>query len=167
MNSSDERRQRRIDQLMKLLDLPDISDKDRQAIEQALHAPEKTDTSVPSLERDLRNTGWICDKAKASDSYSQNIYAALCNTDWQKLDVIDVLSDRVWHCSWRYAGGIVADMRESGDYMDWYCSGSWGNPDNHGHTPKGYVGEGEVTEEILEDFRKLGWRLYSSDQADI
>ena len=111
-----------------------------------------------NLEYDLRSTKWVCDKAKASEAYAQNIYAALCNQDWQKNEVWPLLKGKTYSCSWRYAGGIVADMREEGDYIDWYCSGigdGLGNGDAGG--VKGYVPEGRVTEEIQEDFFKLGW----------
>ena len=109
-----------------------------------------------NLEYDLRSTKWICDKTKSTKTYAQNLYAALCNQDWQRNDVWPLLKDQRWSCSWRYAGGIVADMREEGDYIDWYCSGIQGEPDedwvNLGHVP-----EGTVTDEIREDFFKLGW----------
>jgi hypothetical protein len=53
----------------------------------------------------------------------------------------------------------VSDLRGQGeDYMDWYCSGmgsGLGNGDEDGS--KGYVGEGEVTDEIRKDFARLGW----------
>ena len=111
-----------------------------------------------NLEYDLRSTEWICAKAKASDTYAQNIYAALCNQDWQKNEVWPLLKGETYSCSWRYAGGIVADMREEGDYVDWYCSGI-GNGLGNGdvNNVKGYVPEGTVTDEIREDFFKLGW----------
>lgn len=119
------------------------------------------------LEYDLRTTEWICDKAKASASYAQNIYAALCNQQWQKNDVWPLLKGEVWSCTWRYAGGIVADMTEKGDYIDWYCSGI-GGPDGGGSevdtemdavalAQKLFVSEGTVTDEVREDFFKLGW----------
>ena len=85
---------------------------------------------------------------------------------FQKLDVVPILKDQRWSCSWRSAGGIVADMREQGDYIDWYCSGIGGRDTGYGldsHTPdldpdgRTYVPEGEVTEEIREDLKKLGW----------
>lgn len=106
-----------------------------------------------NLEYDLRSTKWICDKAKATEAYAQNIYAALCNQSWQRNEVWPLLKGEHWGCSWRYAGGIVADMREQGDYIDWYCSGirDADAPNN------GFVAEGVVTEEIREDFFKLGW----------
>jgi hypothetical protein len=116
-------------------------------------------TNHNNLARDLYTTDWIVAKAQASQRYAQNIYAALCNTQWQRRDVMPILRDEWWSCSWRSAGGIVADILEQGDYMDWYCSGigeGLGNGDADGS--KGYVGEGTVTEEIEADFKKLGWQ---------
>ena len=113
---------------------------------------------INNLEYDLRSTDWILEKARNSDAYAQNIYAALCNMQWQRLDVMPLLTDQYWSCSWRHAGGIVADMLGKGDYIDWYCSGigeGLGNGDPDG--TKGYVPESTVTEEIEADFRRLGW----------
>lgn len=110
------------------------------------------------MEWDLRTTDWILEKVRASDTYAQNLYAAMCNNDFQKLEVMPILKDEVWHCSWRYAGGIIADMRQQGDYIDWYCSGigdGLGNGDSDGS--KGYVGESVVTDEIRADLKQLGW----------
>ena len=112
-----------------------------------------------NLEYDLRSTKWVCDKAKASDAYAQNIYAALCNQDWQKNEVWPLLKGETYSCSWRYAGGIVADMREQGDYIDWYCSGIRGEQGIDYEPPLTFVSEGTVTDEIREDFFKLGWIL--------
>ena len=113
-----------------------------------------------NLEYDLRSTEWICDKAKNSESYAQNIYAALCNNNFLKLEVVPILKNDTWSCSWRYSGGIVADMRGEGDYIDWYCSGIGNSDDGYGldhRQATGYVSEGIVTDEIREDFKKLGW----------
>ena len=85
--------------------------------------PEYKNRPENDLEYDLRSTDWILEKARTRDDYAQNIYAALCNMRWQKLDVIPILKDQYWSCSWRSAGGIVADMLGKGDYIDWYCSG--------------------------------------------
>ena len=111
-----------------------------------------------NLEYDLRSTDWIIKKAKESDTYAQNLYAALCNVDWRQNEVWPILKDQRWSCSWRYAGGIIADMRGQGDYIDWYCSGigdGLGNGDPDG--VKKYMGEGFVTAEIKADLKKLGW----------
>jgi hypothetical protein len=125
------------------------------------HRPEN------DLEYDLRTTEWILEKARSRDEYAQNIYAALSNMRWQKLDVFPILKDEYWSCSWRSAGGVVADMLQQGDYIDWYCSGMGGLDGDY--DPAGgetfeqwqartkYVPEGQVTEEIRADFQKLGW----------
>ena len=120
---------------------------------------------VNDLEYDLRSTDWIVDKARANESYAQNIYAALCNMQWQKIDVWPVLKDELWSCSWRSAGGIVADLRGEGDYIDWYCSGMGeglgnGDPDH----VKGYVTEGCITDEIRNDLQRLGWQPVPYDE---
>lgn len=116
-----------------------------------------------NLEWDLRTTSWILEKARTSESYAQNLYAAICNMQWCKKEMWPLLKEDYWSCSWRYAGGIIANMRQEGDYIDWYCSGIAGGdePDvyNAGHDlkRKGYVPEGIVTEEIEADLNKLGW----------
>ena len=117
-----------------------------------------------NLEADLRSTDWILAKVRESDTYAQNLYAALCNNDFQKKEVWSVLKDETWSCSWRYAGGIIADMRREGDYINWYGLGigdGLGNGDGDGS--KGYVSEGIVTEEIENDLNKLGWIVVTSD----
>lgn len=114
-----------------------------------------------NLEWDLRTTDWILDKVRSSDRYAQNLYAALCNMSWQRLDVMPILQDQLWGCSWRYAGGIIADMREQGDYIDWYCSGIGSAEEGFGlghASGEGYVPEGHVTEEIESDLKRLGWQ---------
>jgi hypothetical protein len=119
-----------------------------------------------NMEYDLRSTKWICDKVKASDNYAQNLYAAMCNMEWQKQEVFPVLKDERWSCSWRHAGGIIADMQEKGDYVDWYCSGIGSLDQGYGldgtvpeldDNSRTYVPEGIVTEEICKDLLKLGW----------
>lgn len=114
-----------------------------------------------NLEWDLRTTDWILTKARSNDAYAQNIYAALCNNGFTKLDVIPILKEEEWSCSWRYAGGIVAHMLQTGDYIDWYCSGirdiDHDEEVNKLWDGKSYVREGCITQEIREDFQKLGW----------
>ena len=116
-----------------------------------------------NLEWDLRTTPWVIEKCR-SDTYAQNLYASLCNIRWQKREVIPILKDDHWSCSWRSAGGIVADLQGKGDYIDWYCSGignhmSDDDLDDGSATleAKGFVPEGTVTEEIENDMYVLGW----------
>ena len=113
-----------------------------------------------NMEYDLRSTDWILEKVRKSDSYAQNLYAAICNNDFQKLAVIPILKDQRWSASWRHAGGIIADMRQEGDYIDWYCSGIGNEAMGHGLNGargNGYVPEKIVTDEIRADLQQLGW----------
>jgi hypothetical protein len=133
-----------------------------------------------NLEYDLRSTQWILDKARSSEVYAQNIYAALCNIQWQRIDVMPILQDQWWSCTWRSAGGIVADMLGKGDYLDWYCSGireskvlSDAEFDIQTESErqrylelKEYVPEGVVTEEVSADFKLLGWQWSEWPEKD-
>jgi hypothetical protein len=126
--------------------------------EEAVAIELNEDWQKNNLEYDLRTCEPILIKVRNSDRYAQNLYAALCNMQYLKLEVIPVLKEEYWSCSWRHAGGIVADMRQQGDYIDWYCSGigdGLGNGDPDG--VKGYIAEGAVTDEIKEDLKQLGW----------
>jgi hypothetical protein len=106
-----------------------------------------------NMEYTMMNTEWFVEKVKQSESYSQNLYAALCNNDFAELDdTWSILNEDWWSCSWRTAGGIVANLRDEGDYLDWYCSGMKGSSDSNSDVSEGYV-----TEEIKEDLKKLGW----------
>lgn len=126
----------------------------------------------PDLVEDIRGCPEIMAKIREeSEVYSQNLYAAWCNIQWAKrtnwgnkagdLGPLDYNKDDLWTASWRAAGRIVADLRnQGGDYMDYYCSGI--RNDNYQDDldipfPRGYVGEGEITEEIKQDLDKLGW----------
>ena len=141
------------------------------------HAVRQQDQSDPewakhNLEYDLRSTDWVLGKTRNSKAYAQNLYAALCNNEFRKNEVWPVLKNQTWSCSWRYAGGIIADMLEQGDYIDWYCSGirndlddsvkeGWSDLERkeYENTYSKYVGEGCVTEEIRNDLLKLGWSV--------
>ena len=124
-----------------------------------------------NMEHDLRSTDWILAKARASEAYAQNLYAAMCNNDFQRNDVWPLLKNQTWSASWRYAGGIIADMRGEGDYMDWYCSGIQGGATDdmsaedqakYNWYQENFVGESHVTDEIRQDLLKLGWIVVNS-----
>lgn len=103
------------------------------------------------LESELMNSKTICSKVLSDHVYATNLYRALSNMQWIKREVMPLLKNDTWSCSWRYAGGIVANIRGEGDYMDWYCSG----------------GEGSVTPEILEDLYQLGWAPVPWDDDEL
>lgn len=122
-----------------------------------------------NLERDLNECEWIKKKIAISDAYAQNLYAALCNTIWSKNSFIPTLTgENEWSCSWRYAGGIIAELKGYGDYMDWYCSGMGSlatydiEAGERYMEEMKYVPESIITMEIAEDLAALGWkgRLY-------
>ena len=110
-----------------------------------------------NLEWDMMTTEWFTTKVRGSVVYAQNLYAAFCNNEFQKIDVMTVLRDQTWSCSWRSAGGIIAEIRGEGDYLDWYCSGIMSDAEEDGGTKKGYVAEATVTDEIEQDLKRLGW----------
>lgn len=83
-------------------------------------------------------------------------YSALCNMRWRKINtlneaekIIDRLKGEesdIWSCSWRYAGGVIAHIRNANyntkeDYMDFYCSGN----------------EGTVSNLVEDSFYRMGW----------
>jgi len=131
-----------------------------------------------NMEYDLRNNAWICDKVKGDDVYAQNLYAAMCNNEFQRNDMMPILKDQKWSCSWRSAGGIVADMQEQGDYIDWYCSGirntepieqsKWDiltlEEQQRYKEQEAYVSESVVTDEIRSDLKKLGWLVLNDNK---
>ena len=120
----------------------------------------KPEWQINNMEHDLRSTDWILAKARASNAYAQNLYAALCNNEFQKNDVWPRLKGITWSCSWRHAGGIVANMLGQGDYMDWYCSGIGDKTDSN------FVGEGNVTDEIAADLALLAWRVAEEPNSE-
>ena len=105
----------------------------------------------PDLEYDLRTSDFIAEKCNNSEEYCKDLYASLSNVLWIKYEVISLLKEDYWHCSFRHAGGIVADILEKGDYLDWYCS----------------KGEGYVTEEIANDLFSLGWKFKYYEPNDL
>jgi len=134
---------------------------------------EELDPTGHSLERDLCASGFIVEKVKGDKIYAQHLYAALCNNDFTKNEIWPILRKEIWTCSWRHAGGIIADIRDEGNYMDWYCSGIRGSDDHEisdrelatytDTERKTYmakmsaVPEAHVTDEIRRDLLKLGW----------
>lgn len=123
-----------------------------------------------NLEYDLRTSETLIKKVKAREEYAQNLYAALCNNEFIKNQTWNILQEKTWSCSWRHAGGVVADMDGKGDYIDWYCSGirnDWGDEEFSNATKEeqeryiwmknNFVGESFVTEEVRQDLFDLGW----------
>jgi hypothetical protein len=134
----------------------DYLDYFQKILENHEHKFDDPETHKNNLEYDFLTTDWILEKVRTRDDYAQNLYAAMCNNGFIKMDVIPILKQEEWSCSWRYAGGIVADMRQKGDYIDWYCSGI---RHKDGSERDLYVGEGCITDEIRNDLQRLGWAV--------
>ena len=66
-----------------------------------------------NLVDELGECAWFLEKIRTRKDYAQNVYAALCNMRWQPAEVIPILKDEYWTCSWRSAGGIVADFENT------------------------------------------------------
>jgi len=149
--------------------------------QQALELEESDEWKIDNMQYDLRSTQWILDKVKNDDVYAQHLYAAMCNNEFTKNDVWPILTEKRWSCSWRSAGGIIADMQEKGDYIDWYCSGikdskiynddefrALSNEQQEAYLQvKKFVPESCVTDEIREDLLKLGWIVIEDEKYDV
>ena len=133
-----------------------------------------------NMEFDMRTSDWMVAKVRESRVYAQNLYAALCNNTFQKQDVWTILKDQTWACTWRSAGGIVANMRGEGDYIDWYCSGirdqmatleqaEWNmltqEQQMFQKESQAHVSESVVTDEIREDLARLAWTVVTDSES--
>jgi hypothetical protein len=132
-----------------------------------------------NMEFDMRTSDWMVAKVCESRVYAQNLYAALCNNTFQKQDVWTILKDQTWACTWRSAGGIVANMRGEGDYIDWYCSGIKGEDVTEQsewnmltqeqqmfhRESQAHVSESVVTDEIREDLGRLAWTVVTDSES--
>jgi hypothetical protein len=130
-----------------------------------------------NMEFDMRSADWMVDKVRESRVYAQHLYSAMCNNEFQKWEVWPILKDQRWSASWRHAGGIVADIRGEGDYINWYCSGiknlipledgEWERMSAEQQTlykeGEASVPEGMITDEIKDDLKRLGWVFHSGD----
>lgn len=135
------------------LDSLDMLDFYEKLAEDQNNIEDTSEWKLNNLEYDLRTSEVFQTKCN-EDSYAQNLYAALCNNEFIKNEVVPILTEEIWTCSWRHAGGIISDIREQGDYMDWYCSGIRSDNDND---LINHVAEGVVTDEIKKDLFDLGW----------
>jgi hypothetical protein len=113
------------------------------------------------LKEELFNSEIIRNKI-CNECYAQNLYASLCNVGWRKQEMISMLEGFEWSITWRGAGALVADLRNSvlntkENYMDWYCSGI--KSIEPSENISGFVSEGEVTSEIQKDLNDIGWAV--------
>jgi hypothetical protein len=160
-------------------DLGDFWDQVREEERKRIDDPE---WQKNNMEYDLRTSDYIFEKCQDL-TYAQHLYAAMCNNEFMKNDVFPILAEQTWSCSWRHSGGIVADIREEGDYIDWYCSGIKSDPEyekeqfifedltedqkEHYLLMQSYVAESVVTDEIRQDLFKLGWIVLENKDTGV
>ena len=97
-----------------------------------------------NLESDLKTSTAIGELVQDEDT-ANALYAAMCNRAWRHIE-----SGDVWACSWRYSGGVVAEIRGVGDYMSHYCTGN----------------EGRVDPSIEKALNALGWKSMSREETE-
>jgi hypothetical protein len=99
------------------------------------HAPgAPSPEDAPDLYLDMMASLRIVELVRR-ERFAKDLYRALCNTSWFR-------NGHEWGCTWRQAGGVVADLRDlNEEYIDFYCSGR----------------EGTVTDEIAWELAALGW----------
>jgi hypothetical protein len=90
------------------------------------------------FEQDLLNDVDIMNLV-IDEVFAKNLYASMCNVIWKK-------GSEEFSSSWRYAAGVVANMRNvkanlNEDYLDFYLSGS----------------EGTVFVDVKDVLGRLGW----------
>ena len=111
-----------------------------------------------NLEYEMKENSLVI-KYLGDQNIAYDFYRALCNMRWRKVGVLseeEQIIDKLkgiesdyWSCTWRYAGSIIADIRNTHyltdeNYINYYCAGN----------------EGIVTELVKECFEKMGWEPY-------
>jgi hypothetical protein len=80
----------------------------------------------------------LAGRLRNDDAFADELYCALCNAQWWHEDGSE------WSGSWRYAAGLVADLRELGEcYLDFYCSAR--------------RAEGTISERVAIAMAAFGW----------
>jgi hypothetical protein len=102
---------------------------------------EKEKPAVELLEQTFRKI--FAEKIRTDEEFCKELWSALANVEWYHPDTNTRDS-----YSFRAAGGLIAEIRESGDYMDWYCSGPYST----------------VSEFIRRSMKKEGW-IYDDTAA--
>ena len=111
---------------------------------------------VPDLAADLSADAAFVERVR-DVGFAHAVYASLCNTEWRKDP-----SRRRWSCSWRTAGGLVADLRQLDEsYIDFYLQ-------DHvleGGLPARPAKRRALSLEVLGHYRRLGWHLVEAAEA--
>ena len=90
---------------------------------------------VIDFENDLKVV--FGNKMKSDTEFCKDVWSSMANIVWKHK-----ASGEEYSASFRYAGGLIAEIREEGDYMDWYCCGPYET----------------VSDEIKKGLAKRGWK---------
>lgn len=90
--------------------------------------------NVDGLERDLMADAAVREDVK-DDAFAERLYDTIAAVDWVK-------GSETWSCSARYAGGLVADLRDRNESYTEFYPGS---------------GRGGTHEDVLAHLARLGW----------
>lgn len=94
-------------------------------MDNAEEAYERFETEIEQLYRD---------KLRADEAFAIRLYSSLTNVIWRHSDGAEV------SYSFRSAGHLISQIRRKGTYLDWYCSGPEGRPDDEIITALGACG---------------------------
>ena len=118
-----------------------------------MDALKETFDHLNDLEWALKTSPTIQQKCQEQPEYRNKLYHALCNIEWQRNNAWIVLKDMWWSCTWRYAGGLVAEIYGQGNYRDYYL---W-RPSAQDLMLGTYNFSGPVDPEIAHDLGQLGF----------
>ena len=62
------------------------------------------------------------EKMRTDESLCKRIWSSLANVEWYYIRPSESRGAVSVGYSFRAAGGLIADIRDLGDYMDWYCA---------------------------------------------
>ena len=109
------------------------------------------------LEYHLKTCPVIRNKCQTRQDYQFYLYFALCNIEWQRQHEWAVLKNDWWSCSWRYAGGLVADIAGNGTYITYYTHRF--DPHNPAYDPEC----DNPHPEVVADLANLGFTFREMD----
>ena len=116
------------------------------------------DLESPDLYAEMCNDSIVIAYLR-DEEIAVQFYSALCNMRWKKdnflshdeklVNKLKGIDPDVWSCSWRAAGGYIANIRnthynKNEGYLDFYCRGD----------------EGVITPLVEECFDRMGWVPY-------
>lgn len=100
-------------------------------------------TDAIGLEADLMGDSPVL-AAIADKAFATRLYAAITNITWTR-------NGEAWDCSWRYAAGLIADLRGRNEgYLDFY----------------GSAAEGVIANDVRFHLTRLGWTPQQDEESD-